>query len=592
MITVIDFETEAIQDYPDYPPRPVGVSILADGKVEYLAWGHPTGNNCQFEHAIYRLGREWTSGRTLVFHNAKFDIAVAMRWFGLSFPTKFIDTMILLFLDNPNRKKLALKECANDILNLPPVERDEVRDWILTNVPGVKPSQWGAHICKAPGELVGKYADGDTTRTLGLYNALYPKVSETMHSALVREHALVQELMKMEDRGVRVDVDKLAVDTERWITTLGAVEARLLTILGPTDIDSNASLLESLTRVGAVDHTRLLKTDKGSVSVAKSSLDRAVTDRDLLNLLRYRNTLSTLLGTFMVPWGITAGKCKGRLHAQYHQTKGEESGGTRTGRLSSSNPNLQNVPNVQDLILPNGFSPLPVMREYLLPEDGHVWLCGDIKAQEPKLTAHFENGDMMEMYRNDPNVDVYQSLMQVVENSTGRAIKRKHAKGVFLGLVYCMGKDTLAESLRLPAAEAMEIKQAVMSAMPDIVSLVNECKERFKKGVPVMTIGGRLIHCEPPMYVNGGMRSFEYKAINTLIQGSAADQTKQAIIYTGKHSKYPILTSVHDELDMSVPEDEVQNTKEILSAAINTLACDVQMTMSFFSGNNWAEACK
>lgn len=591
----VDFETEAIGEYPNYPPRPVGVSIFnSSGEGQYYAWGHPVGNNCQFEHALFALGRIWKEH--LVFHNAKFDLAVAKKWMGM--PDKpvatFHDTMFLLYLDNPNRRKLALKECADEVLGIAPTERDEVKEWILRNVQGATDKRWRAHICKAPGDLVGKYANGDTHRTNALFEHLYERVVHDldMEEAYLREKRLVNVLMDVERRGVRVDVERLAAHEAWWSNALLEAEKVIYGVIGQCDLDSNASLLHALRASGNVNDLLLKKTEKGADSVAKGSLEVAVSNVPLKNLLRYRNTLATLVTTFMRPWLQMAGANGGRLHPQYQQTKGEESGGTRTGRLSSNSPNLQNVPNVQEIPTPEGFLPLPVMREYLLPEEGHVWMCGDIRAQEPKLTAHFENGDFMAMYNQDPLADVYVYLMERVRQLTGVSVTRKQAKAIFLGLVYGMGSVKLAAGLGVSEQEAKVLKNATMAAMPDVVALIDECKGRFKCGLPIKTIGGRVVHCEPPTIKDGIRRSWEYKAINTLIQGSASDQTKEAVCYMADNSGNPILTTVHDEIDMSVPEHEVADTKMRMSKAINALPCDVPMTMEFMVGKNWAEASK
>src|SRR6185295_8942121 len=142
----VDFETEAIEPRPHYPPKPVGVAIKYPGKkAKYLAWGHPTGNNTTKEAATRELADIFSKQR-VVFHNAKFDIDVAATHLGIPFPARLEDTMLLGFLDDPHSRQLGLKPMSIKYLGREPTERDELKEWILANVPGAaqKKAQWGA----------------------------------------------------------------------------------------------------------------------------------------------------------------------------------------------------------------------------------------------------------------------------------------------------------------------------------------------------------------------------------------------------------------------------------------------------------------
>src|SRR5210317_1199579 len=173
---VIDFETFGIEDRPEYPPEPVGVAIQTPrGKKSYLAWGHPSENNCTKGHARRQLLQIWN--KPLLFHNAAFDMEVAETHLDLPIPLKWDDTLLLAFLCDPRRISLSLKPMAEQILNMPPEEQEELKDWVINNY--MKPnglrkeSQWGAYIAYAPGKLVGKYAVGDVDRTAKLYKYFY-----------------------------------------------------------------------------------------------------------------------------------------------------------------------------------------------------------------------------------------------------------------------------------------------------------------------------------------------------------------------------------------------------------------------------------
>ena len=171
MLISIDFETEAIDNRPDYPPRPVGVAVMAEGTPgTYFAWGHPEGNNCKVEQVRDYLEELLSLDHQFVFHNAPFDCAILEERFFLAVPwERCHDTMLMAFLDDPYGE-LALKPLADEKLGMHPEERDAVHEWLVRKGYTTATSKsWGAHISKAPGGLVGKYALGDVHRTLALY---------------------------------------------------------------------------------------------------------------------------------------------------------------------------------------------------------------------------------------------------------------------------------------------------------------------------------------------------------------------------------------------------------------------------------------
>jgi len=173
MLVALDFESEAIEPRPKYPPKPVGLAVLPDGlPAFYMAWGHPIENNSDYTEAL-RLLKELLSdevGNEFIFHNAPFDCAIIEEQLGLKVPWERVhDTMVLAFLNDPFGE-LSLKPLAEKLLGEPPTEQEAVRDWLVRH--GVCRSNdkaWGAHIARAPGNLVGTYAIGDVERTMKLY---------------------------------------------------------------------------------------------------------------------------------------------------------------------------------------------------------------------------------------------------------------------------------------------------------------------------------------------------------------------------------------------------------------------------------------
>lgn len=175
----IDFETEAIVRGSPAPPRPVGVAIKKnDENARYYAFAHSSENNSTFEFVDNLLNELVNSNQTLIFHNAKFDINVAMCHFGTKFPIIYHDTMFMAFLNNPREKSLSLKPLADKYLDMPPDEQTELKNWILENVKGSRESSWGAHIAEAPGKLVGRYAIGDVDRTFKLFSFFIDAIME------------------------------------------------------------------------------------------------------------------------------------------------------------------------------------------------------------------------------------------------------------------------------------------------------------------------------------------------------------------------------------------------------------------------------
>ena len=445
MIT-IDFETEAIEGNPTVKaPAPVGFSIKYDNQPSmYHAWGHPTENTTTYEVARQLLGNAFDSGADLLFHNAKFDLSVAGQHMGIAppAPLRVHDTQYDIFITDPYSPNLSLKPSSERILNLPPDEQDELRAWILANVPEAKrkPTTWGGYICRAPAGLVGRYARGDTDRTMQLFTHLHPQViANGMAGAYQREQLLLPILTRSEQRGIRLDIERLQADSVRYEAALSEATYRICTRLGRQfNVDSAEELADALEAGGFVDGWDL--TDKGNRSTARPALQRHMSDHELLGLLSYHGAVSTALNTFIKGWlaqGAFYGD--GRLHTEWNsvrQARGEKgkSAGTRTGRLSSEKPNFQNVPNEFAQTVP-GLPALPVLRGYLLPEEGHVWLSRDYSSQEMRILAHFTGGKLYNAYKEDPTVDAHKAVGKIILEKLGQDLPRKYIKITGFGIL-------------------------------------------------------------------------------------------------------------------------------------------------------------
>lgn len=595
MLTV-DFETEGITVNPIYrAPAPVGVSIKREGESShYLAWGHPTGNNCSFEDGRARLLTVLHEDKEgYLAHNAPFEASILEQHFGYvqKDPLKVHDTQYLLFLTDPYAATFSLKPSAERILGLAPDEQNDVMRWVLANVPSAKKSNWGAYICKAPGELVGRYAVGDTDRTRQLFDVLYPRILQAgMLEPYRREQHLMPVLYESSRRGVRVDMTRLEQDIAIYSAAKKSAEDYIHRTLGNFNIDSDEELASALERTGQV--TAWVLTATGRRSTSRKNLVGRVKDPALLAYLAYRGVLSTCLGTFAIPWLEQARAEEGRVHPQWNQVRGDKGedgdmSGTRTGRMSCRNPNLQNPPNeFESLVIPEGLPPPMIMRRYLLPEEGHVWLKRDFSAQEMRIMAHFAEGRLFDAFRLDPRTDPHVAVQKMIKELLGIDMPRKYVKITGFGIMYGRGVPNLSAALGVDEAEGKRVRDAYYAALPEIRELSNDTRNRGRRGQFIRTWGGRVYYREP-----NPERDLSYKLLNYLIQGSAADQTKQSMIDWNRlrHKDDMLLAAVHDEVNISAPAEDYVPAMRRLKQAMDADRFDVPFMSEGYTGPNWGE---
>lgn len=598
MIT-LDFETMPIEGNPLVnPPKPLGLAIRRDDElVDYLsAWDHDAQ---QYDSVawdqlrqtwLYFLDRE----EELLFHNAPFDLSVGLKWLGGNRPNweRIHDTIFILFQADPYSNSLSLKPSADQYLDLPAEEQDELHDWIMANVPEATKSTAGAYIYRAPYDLVRKYAIGDVVRTRLLYDKLVGTISREAYD---RERELAPILTQSSITGIRVDRDQLEKDHNACSKSLSTCDDRIYGKLGcePFNIGSGIQLADRLDKAGLVDEWIL--TPKGRRSTSKDNLAKMCKDPEIVQLLAYRSTMSTCVGTFMGPW-LEFSEGDGRVHTEWNQVANDEGvhAGARTGRMSSSRPNFQNPPNPFGLVVPDRLSPLPVMRRYLLPELGHRWIKRDFSSQEIRILAHFEDGPLMRAYNEDPFLDPHDMAKDLILKMTGNDWPRKDVKMTGFGIIYGMGVPGLAETIGRPRGEAFDLREAYFNAMPAAAQLAASTRARGRSGRAVRTWGGRLYYTEPPKMIKGRMRTFEYKLLNYLIQGSAGDQTKQVLIdwHNTKYEDTVFATAIHDEINASVPEEDYQIHMRHLRDCMDQNYFDVPMRSEGEHGPNWGSLTK
>ena len=624
--TVIDFETQAISARPAYPPAPVGVAIDEPGqRPVYLAVGHPTDNNATWEELRSRLQTIWRGGAQILMHNAKFDLDVAETHLGLPMLSwhRIEDTLLLAFLAEPHAATLALKPLAERLANIQPVARDALQTWVLANVPDARrsPRTWGAYIALAPGSLVGRYAIADVTMTRRLYAVLRLRAldSTRMREAYDRERRLLPCLLRMERGGIPLATQRLTRDLESWAQSLEAINAWIRHRLrAPNlDIDKPQDLADALENAGLVTEWAMTPVSRnhpaGQRSVAGPALAESLHDAAMLGVLRYRALLNNGARTFASPWLATARTVEKRDHiyTSWNQTRRTSADGSslgaRTGRLSST-PNLQNVPCAPPIIswtpntkvegylalpsaLHNKVTALPNLRNYIIAPPGYRMNDRDYSQQELRLLGHFEGATLREAYANDPRLDVHKLAQTLINKRLSMDLPRRIVKNLAFGLIYGMGAARLAVELGCPVAEAQVLQSAYLEILPGVLQLTRELKNRAIHDEPITTWGGRRYHVEPSRIINGRLRTFAYKLLNVLIQGSAADVIKEAIVRYCEtcHEDARMILTVHDELVTLAPTALARQDMDTLRTAMESIECTVPLlTTGSASGTSWA----
>ena len=626
----IDFETEAIRQRPLYPPRPVGVSIILPGqKPEYLSWGAPIENNCTKDFARRKLARIWRSGDTVVFHHGKFDLDVAETHMQLPpLPwERYHDTLFLAFLHDPHSPNFALKPLAERHLKIKSTERDVLRDWIVQNIKGATKKTFGAYISMAPGRLVGRYAIGDTARTLPLFRKLWKDIqSRDMLVAYDRERRLMPILLETERDGICVNLPKLRRDVIFYGGkpvgedsdgkpvyeggVLGDLDAKIRRRLDAPGLEINKpeKLAAALDKAGVMKVWKTTKT--GKLSTAKEALLDGIDDKRLLALLLYRGALATCIQTFMRPWLRQAEETGGRIHTNWNQVRqthdGGDLAGARTGRLSS-NPNFQNIPTktspnyerltrlLKECGLLDNLAPFPMVRGYLAPDSGGTFLNRDYSQQELRILGHYEGSVLMKQYNENPWLDVHDLARDLINDMLGTNFIRRIIKDVGFGLIYGMGIEKLAKKTGQDTKTARTVRDSYLQIFPGLGKLETDLKSRACDKKPIRTWGGREYYCEPPKYSEkfDRMQTFDYKLLNQLVQGSAADNTKQAMINYHGHPKRDarFLLTVHDEFLSSTKtklKKHVVAQMRVLRESMESCVFDVPMLSEGKYGMDWS----
>lgn len=417
------------------------------------------------------------------------------------------------------------------------------------------------------------YANKDVELTYKLYRYFKQFVNLDQANKYSR---LALICNKMRTRGIRIDLKRANDISLHLDNKIKELTNKLYADVG-NEFNYNSS--QELATVLDQFKIKYPYTDKGNVSITSGFLDKQDHPicEQIINIKKYTKIKHDFIDKFIEMQQYTNDFKEPGIGWLYPELNLLEA---RTGRFSSSSPNLQQIPSRDEELG-------PLCRSIFIANPGEKFYSLDFSNQEGRLQVHYAYKleckgavEIKEKFFKDPMYDIHQE----VADSIG--ITRGQAKGINLGLSYGMGIDKLAKQLGLKKYEAEEIKSRYVERYPYLFELSKTCSEKLKKTCFIKTLGGRLSKIDPPTYESGKEKTYEYKALNKLIQGSAADQTIEAIIEADRRG-IPILFPIHDELIFSGTFEQAKGLKDIMERAI---PLSIPVIAEIGEGENWAEA--
>ncbi len=562
----------------------VGVGIATEGWKGYFPIRYQGGGNLDEDIVLRWLRNTLASEkRDVIFHNALYDVGWLRRE-GVHVGGKILDTIVAAPLVNENRYSYSLDNLGEFYCN---EKKDES---LLQNAAlsfGVNPK---SEMYKLPSKFVGPYGEQDAALTLKLWQKLKIEVQEQgLEKILDMECRLIPLLLEMRWRGVRIDEQK-ADDVSKKLS----IEEQKLQVEIKRKYGAEVNLWANASLEAIFEKNKIWfpRTAKGMASFQKDWLEGH--EHELPQLIVRARKLNKARTTFIDK--MIKDHCfDGRIHAEAHAMRNDR-GGTVSGRFSYSNPNLQQVP-ARDPEIGN------LIRSLFIPEDGCQWGVFDYSQQEPRLTVHYANRmnlagakDAVVEY-TEKNADFHQIVADMAN------IPRKQAKTINLGLSYGMGKEKLIKELGIDDTEAEGLFQQYHNKVPFIRGLQDQCARVAMERGYIRTFAGRRCRFNlwedryertlplpyeeaQEKYGDNLKRSYTYKALNRLIQGSAADMTKLAMLGLWEEGIVPHL-QVHDEVDISVENTEqADKIAEIMETCVELA---VPLLVDKELGSSWGE---
>ncbi len=572
----------------------VGIAVSYDGFTAYLPFGHEGGGNLDRGIILKWFEKEIAKHPSdKIFYNAAYDVGWLGR-LGVKLEGRILDAMLAAPLLNENRFSYSLNAVAYDYMGEMKSEaalREAAQEF------GVDPK---GELYKLPATFVGEYAEADARLTLQLWQTFKSELSkEDLWQVFDLETEVLPLCIEMTRRGVRVDLDQ----AERLKQDLLKEVKKILSgIKKETGISIELWAAASIAKVFDQLEIPYGRTKTGLPSFTKNFLSQH--EHPIAQQIAEAREYDKIGNTFLS--SIFRYAEKDRIHGHINQLR-SEGGGTVSGRISMSNPNLQQIPARNPDMARK-------IRGLFLPEEGEQWASMDFDQQEPRILVHFSSltnkgltgSDVfVDAYKTKQNTDFHQMVADIAE------IPRKQAKTINLGIMYGMGQTKLAEQLDVSTDEAKRLMRQYHDDVPFVKELMDAVQRKVShrdKGGFVRSLLGRKCRFdlwEPNLFVSSRAlpkeeahieygdnikRAYTYKALNRLIQSSAADQTKasMAAIYKEKN-KIP-LVQIHDELAFSVADKK--EARELCDVMENSVELQVPTPCDISLGPNWGDLTK
>lgn len=514
---------------------------------------------------------------TKVGQNLKYDISV-LKNYNIEVKGDMFDTMLAHYLIEPE-KRHGMDYLADTYLNYETVSIEELI--------GKKGKNQGSMRDVAP-EKISEYAGEDADITLQLKNILEVKLKELNHDKLLHdvEIPLVHVLSDMEMEGVNIDVSVLAEMSKSLNEDLQELQTEIFEIAGQEfNINSPKQLGEIMFDKLKID-LKPKKTPSGQYATGEEILNKYDGEHAIASKILDFRELAKLKSTYVDALPLLVNSKTNRIHTSYNQAV------TATGRLSSTNPNLQNIP----IRTERGRE---IRKAFVARDETHKLIAADYSQIELRIMAAF-SGDESMIEAFNQGIDIHSQTASKVFGVSLENVDsdmRRNAKAVNFGIIYGISAFGLAKNIKTSRTEAQEIIDAYFTEFPKVKTFMDDCITKARENEYVETVLGRRRYLPDINSRNPTQRGFaERNAINAPIQGSAADMIKVAMINIHKWLKEEklqtkMILQVHDELIFDTPIDELELVKsKINELMINAIPFDVKIETGIGVGDNWLEA--
>lgn len=584
----------------------VGMSLAVPGKRIYVPIRHEVQSemNLDPDTVLRWMAYHMKSDCPKIGAHLQYDVGW-LREEGVNVNGSLYDVQIAQSLLNEN-SKVGLEILGQIYCNVGK-DSDILEEW-CRNYYGTGKKNWRKDIYRAPVSLVGAYGEQDASLPLDIMNKMWPLLeAQNLIELFELECALTPLLIDMRYEGVSVDIPY----TEQLRDTLEQreleIQAQLDEQAGKTvNVNSGADLARMFDRAG-LSYPRTAPTEKapkGNPSFVKEFLENHA--HPLPQLVTQIRGLAKLRGTFVEGY-LLGSHVNGKVHGSFHQTKSDK-GGTLTGRLASSDPNLQNIPTRSE----EG----KLIRQAFIPEFGEWWKF-DYSQIEYRLLAHFARGEgsdlIRQKYNEDPRTDYHSATAELIRRITGIILERSQTKNINFGIAYGMGLAKLAKDLGVSTAKADELMKAYHLGVPFAKETMKYMSDNAQVSGYNETILGRRTHFDtwepsnwqdkrPPLpfdaalskYGTNIVRAYLYRTLNYTLQGSSADMMKAAMVKCYKDGVFAITgvprLTVHDELDFDVDRGRpmvVEAFKEMHHIMETIIPLKVPVICDLEIGPNW-----